>query len=296
MTDSTITYPIRFFESVLKDESNIQDVAKSILYYSDYSSYVFKEYSTVIDCIEIDDLTGEAKEHTEYTENLIIKYLKTQYHISRDNIYQFCIKNDEVAIKSYLSIQVKGIQLLINRSKDLLAYHPYFLIPLRSIVAYINELLLLSEMDEFKINEDIVEIIPLRSNLDFDATNSETIYSVLKYMDGKNEKQEIILSHDDFNKLIEYANYLVDKEKVPKIEAQLEPKITFELLRFTFWVLHKELYSTKRIKPHFYKFVKELFVQSNNYQPSSIKSSFAVQSRISRDDFIPNIITKYFKN
>lgn len=296
MTDSTITYPIRFFESVLKDESSIQDIAKSILNYSDYSSYVFKEHSTVIDCIEIDDLTGETEKHTEYTENLIIKYLKTQYHISRDYIYQFCIKNDNVAIKSYLSIQVKGIQLLINRSKDLLAYHPYFFTPLRSLVAYINELLLLPEMDEFKINEDIVEIIPLRSDVDFDATNSEIIYSVLKYMAGKNEKQEIILSQDDFNKLMEYTNYLIDKDEVPDIEAQLEPKITFELLRFTFWVLHKELYSTKRIKPHFYKIVKELFVQSNNYQLSSIKSSFAVQSRISRDDFIPNIITKRFKN
>lgn len=295
MTESIITYPIRFFESVLKDESNIQGVAKSILYYSDYSSYVFKEHSTIIDCIEIDDLTDEAKKHTIYTENLIIDYIKKQYHISRDCIYQFCINKDEVAVKRYLTIQVKAIQLLITKCKVLLAYHPYFLIPLRSLVAYINELLLLPEMDEFKINEDIVEIIPLRSNLDFDATNSEIIYSVLKYMADKNEKQEIILSQDDFNKLIEYTNYLVDKDEVPEIEIQLEPKITFELLRFTFWVLHKELYSTKRIKPHFYKFVRELFVQSNNYQLSSIKSSFAVQSRISRDDFIPNVITKYFK-
>lgn len=296
MDKSTITYPIRFFESVLKDESSIQDVANSILYYSDYSSYLFKEHSTVIDCIEIDELSGDGTKYTEYTENLIIKYIKSQYHISRDYIYQFCIKNDEVAVKSYLSIQVKGIQLLINKSKDLLAYHPYFLIPLRSLVKYINELLLLPGMDAFTIDEDIVEIIPLRSNLDFDATNSEIIYSVLKYMVGINEKQEIILSQDDFNKLIEYTNYLVDNDEVPEIDEQLEPNITFELLRFTFWVLHKELYSTKRIKPCFYNFVKEAFVQSNNSNVTSIQKMFAVQSRISRDEFIPNIITKYFKD
>ena len=294
MDKSTITYPIRFFESVLKDESSIQDVANSILYYGGYPSYVFKEHSTVIDCIEIDDF-GDATEFTEYIQNLIIGYLKSQYYISRDYIYQFCIKNDEVAVKSYLSIQVKGIQLLINKSKDLLAYHPYFLIPLRSLVKYINELLLLSGMDAFTIDEDVVEIIPLRSNLDFDAINSEIIYSVLKYMADKNEKQETILSQDDFNKLIDYTNFLVSNEEMPEIDEQLEPKIIFELLRFTFWVLHKELYSTKRIKPCFCNFVKEVFVHSNNSHVSSIQKMFAVQSRISKDKFIPDIITKYFK-
>ncbi|MFV0249413.1 MAG: hypothetical protein ACK5H1_10730 [Tenacibaculum sp.] len=104
MDKSRITYPIRFFESALKDESSIQDVANSILYYSDYSSYKFKKHSTVIYCMDIDVRTGEVKKRIECTKNLIISYLKTQYHTSKDSIYQFCIKNDEVAIKSYLFI------------------------------------------------------------------------------------------------------------------------------------------------------------------------------------------------
>ncbi|MBV7270141.1 hypothetical protein [Winogradskyella luteola] len=296
MDISTITNPIKFFEITLSEESKIRDIANNILECSPYISYKFKENSTVVYCIEIDDETGEAKEYIEYTKDLIIEYLKKQYYTSREYLYQFCIRNDNTAIKSYLSIQVKAIQLLINKSKDLLAYHPYFLIPLKGLVKYINELLLIPGMDEFIIDVDIVKIIPLRSNLDFDAINSEKVYSILKFMAGKNEKQETILSQDDFNRLIDYTNYLVENEEVPEIESQLEPKITFELLRFTYWVLHKELYTTKRIKPCFYNFVKDMFVQSNNSQLSSIKKMFAVQARIARDSFIPNVISKYFRD
>ncbi|MFV0566845.1 MAG: hypothetical protein ACK5NB_13555 [Flavobacteriaceae bacterium] len=297
MKKSSVAYPIKFFEETLKSEDNIRKIAKQLLVYSDYNSYEFNEHYTEIKCFGLNENRQGTYEVIEHTSNLIIHYLKREYENSKSYIYQYCItnNNNEFSVRNYLTIQVKAIQLLINGSEEILTYHPYFLIPLRSLVKYINEMLLLPNMEKFEINEKSTDFIVVDNdnNYNIEVSDLNKIHSVLSYMKGKNEKQQIILNEEDYNLLIEYTTHLIEKEEVPEVSKQLEPKLSNDLIRFSFWVLHKEIYTTKEIRKYFYDFIKIVFEKFKGNEISSIKSQFGTKSRVPKDNFLPEIITKH---
>ena len=169
------------------------------------------------------------------------------------------------------------------------------MLPLRGILNYVNTILLVPGMERFELDESKISSFTIDSveQIPFDLTQKtdiEIIHCVFDYMKGLNEQKEKIFSDEDFNLLIEYTTELIEQEKIPVVEKKLQPKISNDLLRFSYWVLHKELYTTKRIKPYFYDFVQVVFLNFKDSHISSIKSQFGTSKRVKKDKFLPEII------
>ncbi len=123
----------------------------------------------------------------------------------------------------------------------------------------------------------------------------ELVHSIFDYMKGKNQNREYILNETDFNLLIEYNIYLVEKEEVPTIEKKIFPNLKQGEISFSYWVLHKELYKDSKIKDIYITFLKKVFEKFDNSKETSIKSQFGNKRRCYKHSFLPEIITKYLE-
>ena len=102
-------------------------------------------------------------------------------------------------------------------------------------------------MKDFELNEEGIQYeASSHQGSSILKSDIEIIREVLGYMKSKNEKRETILNAEDFKLLIEYTTHLIEQKEIPEITKQLKPKLTNELIRYTFAVLHKEFYTRKR--------------------------------------------------
>ena len=121
---------------------------------------------------------------------------------AKKQIYSTFLENEPLVNINYLTYQFNTIQSLVTNQQNIINKYPYFLLPLRGVVKFINERLSIPNMDKFVLNEDG---IIFNINEDFsinEKSNEETIYSIFGFMKGKNERKETILNEDDFNLLI----------------------------------------------------------------------------------------------
>lgn len=290
--NSTELHPLAYFEYII-DSKNILEVIKNEFLYSDCISYDLRD-SREIKYVERND-SGEFIETSILTKDLLLSKLYREFQIAKDNLYSFCINSLKSTRENYLIIQINTLQAIIDKKSKFLSEHAYFLLPLRGILNYINDILLIPEMERFELDESLISSIEIDSSQQnsFESThksNNKIISSIFDYMNGFNEKMEKILSDEDFGLLIKYTTELIEDEKLPVIEKQLFPKISNDLLRFSFWVLHKELYTTKRIRPYFYSFIHAVFINFKESDIKSIQSQFGTKSRVYRDKFLPEII------
>lgn len=113
-------------------------------------------------------------------------------------------------------------------------------------------------------------------------------------MKEENEKREKIMPDNEYQLMIQLINELVREEKLPIIKSKLKSlNISNDLLSFSFWVLHKELYTTKKIRPYFIEFLKAVFENFSNVEKQTIKGSFGTKSRVTKDYFLPQIISRH---
>jgi len=185
------------------------------------------------------------------------------------------------------------LQSIIYYNSDFINKYPYILFPIRGIVNFINKKLLLHDMQPFQLNEDNIDTIPINENFNIERTNDEIIRAIFSFMNGKNEKQEIILLKEDYHLLIQYITFLVEKENIPKIQKRLSPKLRKDIIRFSFWVLHYELYTTKRIRKYFFEFIKTVFSDFENDLTNYISNQFGTKSRVPNEKFLPEIIKNH---
>lgn len=294
---STELHPLAYFEFTIDSENLVKEIENEFLY-SDYSSFDLGDLIE-IKYVEQNDL-GEFSQKSILAKDLLTPKLYREFQNTKNCLYNFCINSTKLATENYLRIQVKILQSIITKHSDLINKHNYFLLPIRGILKYINETLLLPEMTSFELDE--IQIIDAFSHnveqIQFNLlpkSDIEIMYSVLDYLKGNSQKREKILSDEDFEILIKYTTELIQQEQVPVISKQLHPKISNELIRFTYWVLHKELYTTRKIRNYFYDFVKAVFSNFEKSDISSIKSLFGTQTRVTKDNFLPEVISKYIK-
>lgn len=292
--NSTDLHPLAYFEYIIDGENILKEIEKELLY-SDFSN-INLESSMEVKYMEQNEF-GEFEKKCILIKDLLIPKLYREFQKTKNHLYSFYIHNKSLSTENYLRIQVKILQNILNNQSDLINRHSYFMLPIRGIFSYINNFLLLPEMNSFVLDESHIlynyAIIPEQT--EFDSTkksDEEIIHSIFDYMKGLNERRESIFSEEDFNLLIKYTSELVEQEKIPVVEKQLEPKISNDLLRFSYWVLHKELYTTKKIRPYFYDFVQTVFLNFKDSEISSIKSQFGTSSRVKKDKFLPEIILK----
>ena len=112
----------------------------------------------------------------------------------------------------------------------------------------------------------------------------------LLFFKGFNAQHEKIMSDGQFSSLIEGVNSLIELETVPTIDKKL-PQINLpsNYIRYTFYLLHKSLYTTKSIKDSWINFLHDMFSQFNNAERTTTKSKFSEKPPLYDTDF------QYFK-
>ncbi len=305
--ESNIEKPFKFFEYLLSlnkeiFETSINEVLTFKYIYTKKEVTIFDDNLEVVRTeIRLIKNNTFPNTHFDYKNNIFIN----EYAINGE------IKSDEYDLKKQyftpLLIQEmnKSKELLLKgtkNSKDFIHFVNTNKIILQDIIDNNQEVItteksfidILCKISHFleKIKETFKLHLPKYE--EFQKTKEvDFISSVISYMKGKNEKGEIILNEKDYNLLYLYVQELIEKEKVPNIKKQLKPKISNDLLRFTFWVLHYEKYTTKKIRLYFYDFIKEAFENFKGSEISSIKSQFGTKTRVTKDNFLPEIIIKH---
>lgn len=289
--EGIIENPLHFFEYII-DETNInKEIEKQINYY-DFASYNI-ELPGKIQYVEQNDL-GEYKKGEIEVIKILLPQLRKEFHNSKKRMLEIYLQNNSNDNPNFLRYQFNTIQSLIYNSSNIINKYPYLLLPLRGLVRFINDKLLLLDMERYVLNEDGIQYTTILNQETFvSKSNSDIIHDVLSFMNGKNEKQEEILSKEDYNLLIEYTTHLIEKGGLPTFTKQLKPNLTNDVVRFSFWVLHKELYTTTKIRPYFYDFIKLVFENFKDNEISSIRSQFGTKSRVKLDSFLPETIKNY---
>jgi hypothetical protein len=290
--ESTDKNPLAFFEYIV-NQTHLSHQIDNQLFYSDAKTYVINKDK--ISYVEENEF-GEYIQHKMTIKDLMIPLLYRNYQQTKNSLNSFCFQNSQKSVANYLRIQFKIIQNIVNRQSELLNNNKYLLLPIRGLVNYINEVLIFSDMPDFVLDESSISKGINKEDSLFDInqqSDSQVIHSIIDYMNGLNEKREQILNNVDFELLVKYTKELISKEKIPSFEKQLNPKLSNGHILISYWVLHKELYTTKRIRPYFYDFIKAVFISFNENELSSIKSQFGTKVRVYNHDFLPETIKKH---
>jgi hypothetical protein len=292
---STDKKPLVFFEYIINQYNLSKEIDKQLCGY-DVKGYRFIN-STKIG-FEEQNTFGEFESREIEIQELLFPLLYREFQKSKNHFYNYCLINSNQTVENYLRIQFNTIQTLLNNQSDFINIHPNFLLPLRGLVKYINEILILPEMKMFELNESSIIIQDTDDTIDNEftinqQTDEEIIHLVFDYMNGLNDKREKILSDEDFVLLIRYTTELINNEQISEIDIKLQPKISNDQLSFSYWVLHKKIYTTKRLRNYFYDFLINTFSNFENMEKSSIKSTFGTKSRVVKDSFLPEIIKDY---
>lgn len=287
---SNLENPVLFFEYILS-EQNIYNELDKLLVYGDSPFYNII-LPTEVSYAE-QNQWGEYITKSMTVADLLIPVLRIEFDKSKKLLLEYYINNDFNKNQNFLRYQFNTIQSLINNNIEIINKYLYFLLPLRGLVKFLNEKLALPNVANFILDETGVIYNPINETEKVLKSNEDIILSIFEYMKGENEKKDKILNDDEYQSLLMYITHLVEKEEVPKVIKQLQPKISNDQLRFSFWVLHSELYTTKRKRKYFYYFIKDVFINFSNSEISSIENQFGTKSRVVKDKFLPNSILKY---
>lgn len=186
---------------------------------------------------------------------------------------------------NYFQYIQRTLQYILNKGESKIMQFPILLNPIEGISNYINE--------KYRIDNKIVLQIPIFKTSD---TKDELLLcQILGYLKGENDKREKIMSDEQYDLMISYVSYFIENNNAPeniqKFPA-LNKKVSKNLLRFTFWVLHKHLYTTNTIKDDFLHLIKNMFHDFDKWEFSTLKIRFGSKDKVTvaGKKFIPEII------
>lgn len=100
----------------------------------------------------------------------------------------------------------------------------------------------------------------------------------LKFMGGANVQQEKIMQDNDFKRMMDYTYHLIETGKLPKdIKEIPQVNISTQHIRYTYYIIHKNLYGTKGIKKEWIDFLHKVFKQFSNTEKKTTKTKFSTK-------------------
>lgn len=270
---------LSWFENLIVKNSIESLVKQEYLEFKEenHISHIKKDYRTTFYVLNQND-KGDTIEEAYSEYDLIKHVIEFQSLKTKECINKQWIESKQK--RSLLELQFKFIIDISKKGFNQISKYPELKSVLYEIVEHLNTL---SEKNTFNLQ------LPNNKN----HTNDEIIIEVLGYLKGYNERQEKIMNDDDFKELILRTSHLVHTGEVPSVDKKLKLDITAELLRCTYWVLHKELFTTKRIRFEFITFLQQNFQLFKDSTEESIKSAFSRRNKIFPHEFIPQIIKKH---
>jgi hypothetical protein len=107
-------------------------------------------------------------------------------------------------------------------------------------------------------------------------TEKEIVERHLAFLSGYNIMGKKIMREEDYKRVLEYTHRMIKEERLPEgMTVVPQINIPSNFLRFTYYQIHKELYTSNRIKGYFIDFLHQVFRQFENTMPSTTKTKFS---------------------
>lgn len=293
--ESTNHNPLAYFESLIVNNDLNTYLQKYLDDFVEHSDYKIFDVDKIKGIVKYHDYDIDGKyivEKEDRFEDAIQVELFNQYNISKELINESVaeISKSGEDYTGFLLLQGKQIQYIINNGEKQINLFPKLLKPLKSIVNYINKKYLNENKIKISINTSFLNLEEPKEEY---SSDMQIIISVLGYLKNNNDKRQKIMSDEQFNLMIEYVNFYVENNTLPQSIKKLDSlNISNNLLRFTFWVLHKKLYTTNSIRQEFIQLIKQIFSDFDNWEESTLKRKFGNRDKVQHNGrhFIPEII------
>jgi hypothetical protein len=100
----------------------------------------------------------------------------------------------------------------------------------------------------------------------------------IAFLSGYNRKNEKIMSDDDYARLTTYICSLIDAGTVPpNIQPIPQMGVASEYLRYTFYLIHRELYTTHPIRPEWIDLLHTVFTQFKDVETETTRKKFSTK-------------------
>ena len=298
--ESTNYNPLAYFESLIVNNDLNTYLQKYLDDFIEHSGYEIQNVNRTKGTVKYLDYDIDGKyivEKEDHFEDSIRVELFNQYNKSKELINESVaeISKSGEDYTGFLLLQEKQIQYIINNGEKQINLFPILLKPLNSIVNYINKKYLSENKIKIGVNTSFLILEEPKEEYNSDV---QIIISVLGYLKNNNDKRQKIMSDEQFNLMIKYVNFYVENNTFPQNIKKLDSlKISNNLLRFTFWVLHKKLYTTNSIRQEFIQLIKQIFSDFGNWEESTLKRKFGNRDKVQHNGkhFIPEIIKSELK-
>ncbi|WEA01815.1 hypothetical protein [Mucilaginibacter sp. SJ] len=108
---------------------------------------------------------------------------------------------------------------------------------------------------------------------------------ILRYMSGFNHAGRKIMKEDDYQLLLSYTVAYLETENVPVITKRLpQLEIPIEYIRYSYYLIHKSLYGTRKIKMSMIDFLHAVFSQFDNTEKTTTKIKFSTEPKTYKAD------------
>jgi hypothetical protein len=99
---------------------------------------------------------------------------------------------------------------------------------------------------------------------------------LLNFLSGVNIQNIQIMSEAEFTRMLRYTHELIEKEELPAgIIPIPHAYISTQFIRYTYYLIHKSIYGTSRIKDFWIDFLHEVFKQFESAQKTTTKTKFS---------------------
>jgi hypothetical protein len=122
------------------------------------------------------------------------------------------------------------------------------------------------------LKNELVEYFGIEDKKEIEEPNNWIKH--LEFLKGENRSKEKIMSDSDYNALITHLNYLITHDKVPEFTKPQKPiNLKNQSLIRMFYLIHKEEFTTIKIRESFLSFLKTYFIQLSEI--SDMRTAFS---------------------
>jgi len=185
-------------------------------------------------------------------------------------------EEEEKAINHNLSIKM-GLPLMTAYQQQQLKY---FVDAYKNIPPDLETISMLrkQEISQPQTLKAIPQPLPpatQQKGFDFGLTEEQkAIYKHIEHLKGVNHSKDKIMSDANFERLLNDLYYLVEKDSLPTFEKPLpQIGVSNNSLIYTFRLIHKELFTTKKIRESFIYFLQKYFSQLSEIEQMKVAFS-----------------------
>lgn len=299
-TTSTIEKPFAFFDDYIRKGGINTHLVEYVgnwvkLEKSDPSKYkvIFVDYECIVHetfpTYQIPE-DGSYEERVEFNEVNTYSFAETSEKLLKQEVLRseelineihqdFLRKFNDAS--NILSFHANSLKELIEESENILAKFSY-------CVSHLNSLnKSMEELSPVTVGSSIAQnlISEINTTPNYKVALVHEIFDFWK-LRTNNSKGPIIMEEKEHDRLISLIIEMIKEEKVPRIDVKFnELPISKYLLTYCFYVLKKKIYGDKRGKLFFTQFLKNAFVDLENYSENTFKRKFATR---------PGIVEKWY--